>query len=107
MNRGGAEAIEGVKMIRGAVTLVLCKAVAWVLDVELHHHSIAGDLGDYRGGGDTEALAIATDDTRLRQLELGDAPAIDQHVIGCAAQRRERAFTRRHRRPENIEFIDL
>src|SRR5258707_15657953 len=72
MNRRGAEVAQLLHVIVGAVALVLREAVAGVLLVVRDHHAIASNLCDDRRGRDAEALAIATDDSRLRQFESGN-----------------------------------
>src|SRR5579862_47621 len=102
-----AQLDQQLHVLVGAVALVLREAVAGVLAVEIHHHAVARDLGDDRCGGDAEALAIATDDFRLRQFEAWNQATVNQYVAGSEPQGFERAAARGHRRPKDVETIDL
>src|SRR5437588_711976 len=107
MNRRGAEPIHDLEMIRRAVAFVTRESVFGVLRVQFHHDAIARNLRDYRGGRDTEALAIAADDSRLRKLELRHETPVDQHMLRGALQRRDSAPYREHRGPVDVHLVDL
>src|SRR4029077_14850979 len=107
MNWGGAELTQLLHVIVGAVALVLREAVAGILLVVGNHHAIAGDFRDDRRGRDAEALAIATDYSRLRQLESGNEAPVNQHVTRGEAEGGESALARLHRGPIDVEAIDL
>jgi hypothetical protein len=43
------------------------KAVAGVFVIHLHHHAVAGDLGDNRGAGYGKTEAVTIKNSLLRQ----------------------------------------
>src|SRR6516164_3458270 len=107
MDRRRHELFEELKMIRRTVALVLGEAVAGVLFIISVHDSVAGHLGENRGGGDAETLAISTDDMGLRDGEAGNPAAINQHVLRRPLEGRKRALDGAHSCPIDVEAVDL
>ena len=77
----GAERPERFKMLGHAVALVFREPVAGMRGVELAHQRVPRGLGEDRGGRDRQALCIAPDDRLLGDLQVLDAPSVDQDVI--------------------------
>src|SRR6266478_1300119 len=94
-------------MFRRAITLVLRKPIAWKLHVVLYHHPVAGDLGNDRSSGNTEALAVTADYSCLWQFQFSNETAVDQNMIRRSQQRQYRPPARGHRCPKDVEFVDL
>src|ERR1700724_3306971 len=107
MYRRRAELLDDTHVTRSAVALVPGEAVAGVKTIEIVHQAVARDLGDDRGRRDAEAFAIAADNPGLRKLQPGNLATIDQHVRRRMSQRRERALEGKHRRPVDVEAVDL
>ena len=53
---GGARAEIGQRgsMLWCAVTFMTGESIPRMILIEVHHHVVTSDLGDYRGGGDGE-----------------------------------------------------
>src|SRR5260370_21308270 len=107
MNRGGAELAQQLHVIVGAVALVLRETVAGILLVIGDHHAIASNLRDDRRGRDTKALAIAADDSRLRQLESWYQAPVHEHVPPREPERGERPPTPPHPPPAAVDPTHL
>ena len=75
------------------------------------HDRVARMFGDDRRGGDAQGERVAADDRRGGIDPARQAIAIDQDVTGRAAQRRRQRVHRQrhrlHRRPIDVEAIDL
>ncbi len=59
MDGADAKAIQGFSVLRGSVSLVPRKAIAWVALVHFYHDSVSRDLSHDGGGCDGEMLPIA------------------------------------------------
>ena len=68
-------------MLGHAVPLVFREPVAGMLGIEFSHERVPRRLRQYRGGRDRQALCIAPDDRLLGDLQVLDAPSVDQDVI--------------------------
>ena len=55
-----------------SVTFVLVEAILRELRAKVTHHPVARYLGDYTGGSDAQADAVAVNDGRLRNRERND-----------------------------------
>ena len=58
MNGRGAEPLERGQMLSDGVALALREAISRIGRIELVHEGVAGGLGQDRGGGNGQALAI-------------------------------------------------
>ena len=75
-----AKARERLLMLGRPIALVLGKAIARTLPVEIDHDPVAGDLGDDGGRGDRKALAVAFDDRLCQAGKLGRAVASSEQI---------------------------
>ncbi|KIU01556.1 hypothetical protein QU38_01020, partial [Staphylococcus aureus] len=75
--------------------------------VQFDHHRIAPVLGDDRGGGDRQAKRVAADHGMAPVAPVRTAIAVDQHEGRGRPERLDRASHRQHRRPEDVQPIDL
>ena len=66
----------------GAITSITFPAVVRVLSRQILHDVITVNLGNDRGGGDGEALAIAFYKELGRQADLGVLVTIDEEGLG-------------------------
>jgi hypothetical protein len=80
MREAGAEATQGIEMLRGGVTLVDGETVAGVELVQLGHEAISQDLGDDAGGGNGETSTVTLDDSGLGELQRVHEEAVDQYM---------------------------
>ena len=92
---------------RGAVALVLRKAVLGEFAVEVEHDSIACDLCNHAGGGDREAEPVASDQCRLLDGEMSNGKSVDQYVIRFRSELRSRCSHCFVRRAEDVQFVDF
>src|SRR5271170_1660901 len=99
MNWRGTERCQGGKVFGSAITLMAGEAIVRVLLVIGAHQAVAGDLGDNRSRGDTEAFTVTTDDSGLRQFETRNAPSIGEDVVRHRRKRLQGAAARRHCSP--------
>jgi hypothetical protein len=76
-----AELPQSGEMLRGAVALVLGKAVSGMLAIQFDHQTIARDFGEDAGGSDRIAFTVAFDDRGMRNFERLDGAAIDEYVL--------------------------
>ena len=81
MNRARSVAPQRGGVLCGGVSHVLPEAVDGVLLVVAAHDGVAVGLGHDRGGGDRGVAAVARHDRRLRHVEAGNGPGIDEYVI--------------------------
>src|SRR5215467_2425132 len=107
MDRRRPQLFEELKMVRSAVALVLGEAVTGVLVIISGHDSVAGHLGENRGGGDAETLAIATDDMSLWDRKAGNLAAINQDMFRRPLKGGQRALDGAHGCPIDDEAVDL
>lgn len=82
MNGRGAEALEGIEMFRGGVTLVQGEPVARIKLVELDHQTVAGDFGEDTRGGDRGTEGVALDHRRLGAVEQRRWESVEEDVLG-------------------------
>src|SRR6185369_13799816 len=107
MERRWAEAGERIAMIGRAIALVAGPAIARMLKVIGDHHGIPLMLGDDRGSRDRKAERIAVHHRTRLIAPARQGVAVDEHVARLGCQRLDRARHRQHRRPKDIELIDL
>ena len=81
MDRTRAEFMELQQMQFGSVTFVLIEAILRKVSAKVTHHPVARDLGDYAGGGNAQADAIAIDDCRLGKRKRNDGQTVNQNVV--------------------------
>jgi hypothetical protein len=91
----------------GAVTFMLAKRILRKLPAKVTHHSVARDLGDYAGGSDAHADAIAIDDRRLRKWKRNDGQTVDQDVVRLFDQCFDCKAHGFMARAQNVDSIDL
>ena len=91
----------------GAVALVLFKAVLRVLLRVFEHQAVTRDLRQYRRGGDGHRLRVASHDVLGRDIELGQAVAVDHRVIRLDGQAFYRAPHGVHGGLQDIVALDL
>jgi hypothetical protein len=68
-----------------AVAFVLAEAIFWKARAEVSHNRVPCDLGNYTGGGNRQAEAIAIDNCGLRKRERENGKAVDEHMVGPEA----------------------
>jgi hypothetical protein len=99
--------MELQQMQFGSVTFVLIEAILRKVSAKVTHHPVARDLGDYAGGGNAQADAIAVDDRRLRKRKRNHRQAIDQNVIRWLNQGFNRQAHGAMTRAQNVDPIYL
>jgi hypothetical protein len=90
-----------------AVAFVLAEAILGKTSAEVAHNRVACDFRDHARGGNTETVAIAVDDRRLRQGKRKNREAIDENVLRLQGERSERRAHRFVGGAQNIDRIDL
>jgi hypothetical protein len=90
-----------------SITFVLIEAILRKVSAKVTHHPVARDLGDYAGGGNAQADAIAVDDRRLRKRKRNHRQAIDQNVIRLLNQGFNRQAHGAVTRAQNVDPIYL
>ncbi len=71
------------------------------------HDSVAGDLGDDRGGGDREAQRVALDDRLDRAWQGRRDVAVDQRDVGHDPERGDGAAHRQQAGAQDVDAVDL
>jgi hypothetical protein len=89
------------------VTFVLAETIFGKTRAEVAHNRVSRHFRDHAGRGNTEAVAIAVDDRRLRKREWKNGEAIDQDVIRPHPERFDGGAHRLVRGAENIDRVDL
>ena len=107
MDRTRPEFMEFQEMQFSAITFVLAETIFGKMGAEVTHHSVAGDLRDHAGGGNTKAEAIAVDDGGLWTWKGNNGQTIDQNVIGRNGKRGNGRAHRFVRRAQDIDPVDL
>jgi len=90
-----------------AVAFVLAEAILGKLRAKVTHHPVARDLGDHTRSRNTETVAIAVDDGRLRKWKRKNRKTVDQHVVWRDRERGESDAHRLMARSQNVDAIDL
>jgi hypothetical protein len=97
MYRRRGELDQRLHVLVGGVAFVLREAVAGVFRVEFHHHAVPRDLGDDRGGGDAETLALAgsytSNGTTTTWVPLIDASGSTIALVNAASPQSTPATT--------------
>ena len=91
----------------GAVTFMLAEAILRKARTKVTHDPVARYLRDHARRGDSQANAIAIDNRGLRQWKRKHRQPVNEHVLRCGQQRRDRDFHRLVRRAQNIDPINL
>ena len=81
MERAGAQALQSLQVLRGAVPFVLSQAIAGELAIQFNHEVVSGDLGDYRRRSYRNTYTIAVDHTFLWNADARQAHIINKKVI--------------------------
>src|SRR6476620_3191729 len=81
-----SEVVDRAAMIGRRIAAIMLPPISRIAAGILHHHPVAGDLGDDRGGGDRAAFGVAVDDRLRRALPPGASVAVDQHPGRLQAQ---------------------
>jgi hypothetical protein len=107
MDRARTEFMELQQVQLSSVTFVLGEAILGEPGTKVTHHPVARDLGDYAGGSDAQADAIAVDDGRLRKWKRNHRQPVDQDVVGRFDQGFDRQAHGAVARAQNVDPIDL
>lgn len=91
----------------GAVALVLAEAIFRETRTEVAHNRVPRDLRDDARCRDTETVAIAVDDRRLRQGKGKNRQAVDEDVLGLQGERGKCGPHRFVGRAQNIDRVDF
>jgi hypothetical protein len=91
----------------GAVALVLAEAILRETRAEVAHNRVARDLCDHARCRDTETVAIAVDDRRLRQGKGKNRQAVDEDVLGLQCERGKCGAHRFVSGAQNVDRIDF
>jgi hypothetical protein len=81
MDGRGTEALEGIEMFRGGVTLVQGESVARIKLVELDHQTVAGDFGEDARGGDRGTEGVALDHCGLGAVEQRRGESVEEDML--------------------------
>src|SRR6266704_1511011 len=87
MDRTRPEFMEFQEMDLSAVTFMLAEAILRKNGTEVTHHSVSGNFRDHTGSSDSEAEAIAIDNSSLGNWKGDNGQAIDQHMVWRAGER--------------------
>src|SRR5215470_18886097 len=85
----GAQTLQGFQVFRGSIAFMLREAIAGVDAVPLVHTRVAVRFGEYRGGGDGNALCVALDQRLLLDGDV-EHHGVDQKVVWYEGQLAER-----------------
>jgi hypothetical protein len=88
----GPSRFSGRTVLRRAVALVRCEAIAGMLAVERFHHLVALGFCDDRGGGDREIDAVPFVEHVLRNF---DARIVRASTSTCCGRRGNASMARR------------
>ena len=99
---------ERLQMVGGWIALVAVEAIAWMLPMQFKHVPITADFGQDRSGHDRRFQRITLHQRGGRAAQVGrHAIAIDDGVRGRRVERCQRAAHAGHRRPQDIQRINL
>lgn len=73
---------DGGGVFGGPVAFVFGKSVGGVEGVEFEHEAVAGDFGDDRGQGDSEAFFVAGNNAFVFVVKGFDGRSIDENAEG-------------------------
>ena len=107
MNRARAKPLQGLKMRRNAVALVLREAVAGILRAEFDHRGVARRLREDRSRRDARLQRVAADDAGDPAVKRRRIVAVDQRVRGLHRQRLEGTSHGEEVRLPDVERVDL
>src|SRR5215213_6349586 len=79
VQRSRPELAQRAAVVGCRITAIVLPAIAGMTRGIIHHHAVAGDLGDDRCGRNRPALGVAVDDRFGGALPLRAGIAIDQH----------------------------
>ena len=81
MNGRGPEPLEHGQMLADRIALVLGKAIARILFIQLVHERIPSSFGQDGGSRNSQTSAVSLHDGLLRYREILEAPGIEEEVL--------------------------
>ena len=107
MNGRGPEPLEHGQMLADRITLVLGKAIARILCIQLVHERIPSSFGQDGGSRNSQTSAVSLHDGLLRYREILEAPGIEKEVLRHQGKSLHGAAHGKEPGPVNVDSVDL